>query len=129
MYALCGVYSSLCFLAVLLAIAFLSDDLRHKGSSLENYDALDREEASLKVKTSRLASSSGGDGCKTSCMLLLATLKQCGDARQVLLIPLTVFSGMQQGFFWQDFAKVSSICFPHTVYTMKTSLQFKFNHL
>ena len=107
-YALCGVYGSLALLAVLVAVSFLSDDLRHKGSSLENYDSLDREEASLRVRTSILGGAAEENECRTSCQLLLATPKQWGNVHQILLIPITVYCGMQQGFFWQDFTKVRS---------------------
>ena len=37
----------------------------------------------------------------------VATFIQMTDYRQLLLIPLTIFNGMEQGFFSSDFTQVS----------------------
>jgi len=41
--------------------------------------------------------------------LVVATFLHLRDFRQVLLIPLTVFSGLEQGFFGGDFTQVGYI--------------------
>ena len=38
--------------------------------------------------------------------LLLATLRHLKDKRQLLLLPLTFFSGLEQAFIFGDFTKV-----------------------
>lgn len=42
---------------------------------------------------------------------LLSTLYQLKDIRQCLLIPLTMFSGFQQGFLSSDYTKVKIVIF------------------
>ncbi|KAG8545978.1 hypothetical protein GDO81_019997, partial [Engystomops pustulosus] len=41
---------------------------------------------------------------------LLGTIKQLKDIRQCLLIPLTMFSGFQQGFLSSDYTKAYITC-------------------
>jgi CDP-diacylglycerol pyrophosphatase len=38
--------------------------------------------------------------------LLVATIRQMKEPRQLLLIPLTMWSGIEQGFFGSDFTAV-----------------------
>ena len=45
-------------------------------------------------------------GC---CELIIATGKQMRRKKQLLLIPLTIWSGLEQGFFGADFTAVSNI--------------------
>ncbi|XP_065349467.1 UNC93-like protein [Cloeon dipterum] len=42
--------------------------------------------------------------------LLLATMKRWKDKRQLLLIPLTIFCGLEQGFFGADFTQSYVTC-------------------
>ena len=41
------------------------------------------------------------------CDLFIATLKHLKNKKMQLLIPLTIFSGLEQGFVFGDFTKVS----------------------
>ena len=43
------------------------------------------------------------------CSLFLATIRHLKDVRMQLLIPLTIFSGLEQGFVFGDFTKVSMV--------------------
>jgi hypothetical protein len=43
--------------------------------------------------------------------LVVATLRHMKKHRQQLLIPLTIWSGLEQGFFGADFTAVSSSSF------------------
>ncbi|XP_018416808.1 PREDICTED: protein unc-93 homolog A-like [Nanorana parkeri] len=47
---------------------------------------------------------------KNTCSTLLAAFKHLGDKRQCLLIPLTMFSGLEQGFIASDFTKSYVTC-------------------
>ena len=40
------------------------------------------------------------------CQLVLATVRLLKDHRMVLLIPLTIYSGLEQGFITGDFTRV-----------------------
>ena len=42
----------------------------------------------------------------TGLKLCAATLRHMRDPRQILLIPLTMFSGLEQAFFSSDFTAV-----------------------
>ncbi|XP_013773994.1 protein unc-93 homolog A-like [Limulus polyphemus] len=46
----------------------------------------------------------------TGVRLLLATLKHLKNPRQLLLIPLTVYSGLEQAFFLSDYTKAYIAC-------------------
>ena len=52
--------------------------------------------------------------------LLVATLKHLKNVPQVLLIPLTMYSGFEQGFFNAEWSKVCS-CFKILHYIVKSS--------
>ena len=49
-----------------------------------------------------------GEG-RPGCWLLVATVRQLKDRRQLLLVPLTFWSGLEQGFFGADFTAVCSL--------------------
>jgi len=42
--------------------------------------------------------------------LLVATFKHMSDRRQILLIPITVYSGFAQAFFWSDYTRSFVTC-------------------
>ena len=48
----------------------------------------------------------GSEKRKGVCNLFIATLKHLKDNRMKLLVPLTVYSGLEQGFVFGDFTKV-----------------------
>ena len=50
--------------------------------------------------------SSKASSASTGLNLCAATLRHMRDPRQVMLIPLTVFSGLEQAFFSSDFTAV-----------------------
>ncbi|KAE8601839.1 hypothetical protein XENTR_v10013811 [Xenopus tropicalis] len=85
LYTLLGSYTACGILAVLMIIFFLDKPHTEKQN---------RENQS-----------------KTSvCSNLLASFKQLRDKRQCLLIPLTMFSGFEQGFIASDFTKSYVTC-------------------
>lgn len=51
----------------------------------------------------RVGSGTGLSGLQ----LLGATIKHLKDKRQVLLVPLTIFSGLEQGYIGADFTQVN----------------------
>ncbi|XP_063297327.1 protein unc-93 homolog A-like [Pelobates fuscus] len=83
-YILLGSYTGCGVLAVLLIIIFL--DQTHT----------DREK--------------NKDSQTSCCSTLLSALKHLRDKRQCLLIPLTMFSGFEQGFIASDFTKSYVTC-------------------
>jgi len=48
----------------------------------------------------------GDNKDKGDCSLFVATLKFLKERKMQLLIPITVFSGLEQGFVFADFSKV-----------------------
>ncbi|XP_075453042.1 protein unc-93 homolog A-like isoform X2 [Ascaphus truei] len=80
-YTLMGIYTGCGVLAVILIAAFL--------------DQIERSEGETKASAWKS---------------LLATFRQLGDKRQCLLIPLTMFSGFQQGFLSSDYTKAYVTC-------------------
>ena len=52
----------------------------------------------------------GSDSRKNGfCDLFIATFKHMKDRKMQLLIPLTIFSGLEQGFVFADFTKVKNL--------------------
>ena len=49
------------------------------------------------------------DSPETGKQLLIATGRQMKNIKQLLLLPITIWSGLQQGFFGADFTAVSVI--------------------
>ncbi|KAJ1155110.1 hypothetical protein NDU88_007845 [Pleurodeles waltl] len=84
-YILMGVYTGCGVLAVLLVALFL-DQINLK----EEHEKEEKE--------------------VTICMSFMATFRQLKDKRQCLLIPLTMFSGFQQGFLASDYTKSYVTC-------------------
>ena len=41
--------------------------------------------------------------------LFFATLYHLKDTRMILIIPLTIYSGLEQGFIFADFTKVTAV--------------------
>ncbi|XP_053315961.1 protein unc-93 homolog A-like [Spea bombifrons] len=83
-YILLGSYTACGVLAVLLIILFLDQNHGDKEKNTDN----------------------GTSFCST----LLSALKHLRDKRQCLLIPLTMFSGFEQGFIASDFTKSYVTC-------------------
>ncbi|KAM4695107.1 protein unc-93 homolog A-like [Discoglossus pictus] len=82
-YILLGSYTACGVLAVVLIIVFL--DQTHEDKEKKEPDT-------------------------STCFSLLAAFKQLRDKRQCLLIPLTMFSGLEQGFIASDFTKSYVTC-------------------
>ncbi|XP_073483692.1 protein unc-93 homolog A-like [Aquarana catesbeiana] len=80
-YILLGSYTACGVLAVLLIIIFLDEIQAEKAQQEDN-----------------------------TCSTLLAAFKHLRDKRQCLLIPLTMFSGFEQGFIASDFTKSYVTC-------------------
>ncbi|XP_077342662.1 protein unc-93 homolog A-like [Lithobates pipiens] len=80
-YILLGSYTACGVLAVLLIIIFLDEIQAEKAQEEDN-----------------------------TCSTLLAAFKHLRDKRQCLLIPLTMFSGFEQGFVASDFTKAYVTC-------------------
>ncbi|XP_077342639.1 protein unc-93 homolog A isoform X2 [Lithobates pipiens] len=87
MYTLLGVYTGAGILAVLLIIIFL-----------DNIDLKEEEESRRADKRESLW------------MKTFATFRHLQDKRQALLIPLTMWSGFEQGFLAGDFTKSYVTC-------------------
>ncbi|KAM8952973.1 protein unc-93 homolog A-like [Pelodytes ibericus] len=85
-YILMGTYTGCGVLAVIIVAAFL-----------DQIDLNEEENNEADVKTSIW-------------QLLLDTLRQLQDKRQCLLIPLTMFSGFQQGFLSSDYTMAYVTC-------------------
>uniref|UniRef100_A0A8C5WBV4 Protein unc-93 homolog A n=1 Tax=Leptobrachium leishanense TaxID=445787 RepID=A0A8C5WBV4_9ANUR len=85
-YTLMGIYTGCGVLGVILVAALLDQIDLKEG---QNHDRT----ATISVWRS-----------------LLATLNQLRDIRQLLLIPLTMFSGFQQGFLSSDYTKAYVTC-------------------
>ena len=49
------------------------------------------------------------DSPETGKQLLIATGRQMKNIKQLLLLPITIWSGLQQGFFGADFTAVSVV--------------------
>ncbi|XP_066452233.1 protein unc-93 homolog A-like isoform X1 [Eleutherodactylus coqui] len=84
-YTLMGIYTGCGVIAVLLIVFFL--------------DQIDLSEEQKEE-----------NGNPTIWKSLLGTMKQLKDIRQCLLIPLTMFSGFQQGFLSSDYTKAYVTC-------------------
>ncbi|XP_071997277.1 protein unc-93 homolog A-like isoform X3 [Engystomops pustulosus] len=84
-YTLMGIYTGSGVIAVLLIVIFL--------------DQIDLSEEQKRE-----------DENPTIWNSLLGTIKQLKDIRQCLLIPLTMFSGFQQGFLSSDYTKAYITC-------------------
>ncbi|XP_040206649.1 protein unc-93 homolog A-like [Rana temporaria] len=80
-YILLGSYTACGVLAVLLIIIFMDEIQAEKAQQEDN-----------------------------TCSTLLAAFKHLRDKRQCLLIPLTMFSGFEQGFIASDFTKSYVTC-------------------
>ncbi|XP_067930368.1 protein unc-93 homolog A-like isoform X2 [Watersipora subatra] len=87
LFMLAGVYTSCACIAVLMA-AFLLEQLPAKVT--------ERQTGCLK------------NSCKSR--LLVATLVQLKDRRQLLLLPLTVYCGLHQAFFASDYTQAFITC-------------------
>ncbi|KAM4694701.1 protein unc-93 homolog A-like [Discoglossus pictus] len=85
-YTLMGIYTGCGILAVIL-VATLLDQINLKDEEQEE------EQAEISL-----------------CQSLLATIRHLKDKRQCLLIPLTMFSGFQQGFLSSDYTKAYVTC-------------------
>ncbi|KAM4694256.1 protein unc-93 homolog A-like [Discoglossus pictus] len=85
-YTLMGIYTGCGVLAVTLVAALL--------------DPIDLTEGEQKEEDDKIS----------FCQSLLTTIKQLKDKRQCLLIPLTMFSGFQQGFLSSDYTKAFVTC-------------------
>ncbi|XP_075719848.1 protein unc-93 homolog A-like [Rhinoderma darwinii] len=85
-YTLMGIYTGSGVIAVLLIVIFLDQIDLSEEQKEENYDN------------------------PTICNSLLGTIRQLKDIRQCLLIPLTMFSGFQQGFLSSDYTKAYVTC-------------------
>ncbi|XP_056422997.1 protein unc-93 homolog A-like isoform X2 [Hyla sarda] len=84
-YTLMGIYTGSGVIAILLIVIFL--------------DQIDLSEEQKEENNN-----------PTICTSLLGTIRQLKDKRQCLLIPLTMFSGFQQGFLSSEFTKAYVTC-------------------
>lgn len=82
---LCGIYLGCAILASLILAVFV--------------DRLERSEDSANVSNKL-----------TGLQLLVATFKHMKNIKQILIIPLTIFSGIEQGFITGDFTKAFVTC-------------------
>lgn len=82
-YTMLGIYCATGICAVILVIALLD---KLKGEQRRERDG------------------------QSSTSLLVATLAHLKDGRQLLLLPLTFFSGLEQGFIWGDYTASFVTC-------------------
>lgn len=61
----------------------------------------------------RLEASNEIQESSTGFQLLIATARHMRKKEQLLLIPLTIWSGLEQGFFGADFTAVKMLLFIH----------------
>ena len=83
MYTLCGIYITLAILAVALLSFFLDS---YKTIGLESNE-----------KNSK----------KSPISMLINTLRHIKNPNQLLIIPLTLYSGFEQAYIGADFTKVT----------------------
>lgn len=88
-YLLCGIYLG-CALVAALFIFIVLDQLKRSG----------QEEEGVKAGNS-----------KPSIKLLVETFRHLRNPQQLLLIPLTMYSGIEQAFLASDFTKVNFVDF------------------
>jgi hypothetical protein len=81
---LCGIYVGCAIFAIFLILVFL-----------DNYQKIGLENSKPK---------------KSSKHLLINTVKHIIKKNQILIIPLTLWSGFEQAFIGADFTKVHNIC-------------------
>ena len=55
----------------------------------------------------RFGENDSEDSAKTGLQLIYATGRQMKNKKQLLLIPITIWSGLEQGFFGADFTAVN----------------------
>ena len=98
-----GIYMALGVAAVLLTIFFLDklpEDDDSDSDAQEAEDGDDDDEGSFggkKKKQSALAMAKEN---------LSATVKRLGDVRQVLLVPITCYTGLEQAFMTAEYTMV-----------------------
>ena len=63
----------------------------------------------------RFGESDSEDSPETGKQLLIATGRQMKNIKQLLLLPITIWSGLQQGFFGADFTAVSVVHYTYIV--------------
>ena len=85
-YIIAAIYLA-CSIAAALLVAFFVDPLSRFESTDERRDR----------------------GPSTGVQLLVATFRQMMKKEQILVIPITFWSGIEQGFFGADFTAVSTI--------------------
>ena len=85
-YIIAAIYLA-CSIAAALLVAFFVDPLSRFESTNERRDR----------------------GPSTGVQLLVATFRQMMKKEQILVIPITFWSGIEQGFFGADFTAVSTI--------------------
>jgi hypothetical protein len=101
-YLLMGIYLGCAILASAIVAAFVDPLTRF----LEAITAINQLGADFKISNrfgERIGSGTGLSGLQ----LLLATVKHLKDKRQLLLVPLTIFSGLEQGYIGADFTQVN----------------------
>ncbi|CAK9301423.1 unnamed protein product [Gordionus sp. m RMFG-2023] len=96
-YTLYAVYTALSLSAVLVVSIFL-DNLPRQSVKADSYDEDDSNGKGVKKRGSIWS-------------MCFATLNQMRDPRQICLIPLSIYSGLQQGFMSADFTKAYVACY------------------
>ncbi|CAH1798683.1 unnamed protein product [Owenia fusiformis] len=128
-YMLCGIYAACSFISSIIIALFLdplnqhADDKTQPKSQPKNYDESKdytnmsselknrRDERDVNEKTKiRIDDSVEDRSNKFKPEQLIATFKHFKHFNQVLLIPLTIFTGLEQAFFAGDYTKSYVSC-------------------
>ncbi|CAH1778622.1 unnamed protein product [Owenia fusiformis] len=102
-HMLCGIYVASAFFGAILVALFL-DKLDREVSEQEEQ----RREAEARANNENYVEKSKSEKYKPE--LLIATFAHLRDINQVLLIPLTMYSGLEQAFITGDFTKAFVGC-------------------
>ncbi|KAJ6664632.1 hypothetical protein lerEdw1_006205 [Lerista edwardsae] len=108
-YTLLGIYTASGVLAVLL-IVFLLDQIQTNQDEGKNEKKPSKHGASKEEKKPSKQGESTEEEKPSFWFTFLATFRNIKDTRQCLLIPLTMYSGFEQGFLAGDYTKSYVTC-------------------